>query len=176
MPRKGPVVVVVNHASHLDPPLVGIAFTSRALCYMAKKELWEKGLLGWFLTQIAAIPVARDAQEDRRTFMTAVRRLRDGEPVLLFPEGTRSSTGVMQPFQIGAAAIAASVPGTRILPVLITGAYDALPPKTAFARPKKIRIKIGPSFSIDELKGLPQEKKALYRAVTNVMFERISSL
>lgn len=176
LPKDGPVLVIANHISLLDPPLVGIGFRQRALTYMAKRELWDLPLLKQFLDAIMAIPVARQAGEDRRTFMAAVRRLKAGEAVLIFPEGTRSRSGELQEFQAGAAALACSVPGVRILPVRLHGTYAAMPPGKSMPRPRKIRVVVGESFAVDEIAGLPAEKKSLYRALSDVMFKRISSL
>ena len=176
VPRTGPLLVIANHTSLADPPLIGISTTRRAFCYMAKQDLWKPRLLGWFLTKIEAIPVARDAQADRKTFMAAVRALKAGMPIIIFPEGTRSRTGEMKEFEPGAAALAAMVPDAPILPVRIRGAYEAFPPNASFPRPRKISVHFGQPFHIKDIEGLPGEKKALYRALSAEMFNRISSL
>ena len=125
----GPYVVVSNHSSHLDAPLVISALPRRLSRYVAAGAAadyffdvwWRKGLTALFFN---AFPVDRTGLRGRRGLATSL--LDDGVPLLLFPEGTRSRTGEMGNFKPGAAALCISrdVP---CLPVAIVGANEAMP-------------------------------------------------
>jgi 1-acyl-sn-glycerol-3-phosphate acyltransferase len=125
----GPFVVVSNHASHLDAPLILGALPRRLSRYLAAGAAadyffdvwWRKGLTSLFFN---AFPVDRTGLRGRRGLATSL--LDDGVPLLLFPEGTRSSTGEMGAFKPGAAALCISrdVP---CLPIGIVGANAAMP-------------------------------------------------
>jgi 1-acyl-sn-glycerol-3-phosphate acyltransferase len=126
---KGPFVVVSNHTSHLDAPLIMGALPRRLSRYVAAGAAadyffdvwWRKGLTSLFFN---AFPVDRTGLRGRRGLATSL--LDDGVPLLLFPEGTRSRTGEMGNFKPGAAALCISrdVP---CLPVAIVGAAEAMP-------------------------------------------------
>lgn len=125
----GPFVVVSNHASHLDAPLILGALPRRLARYVAAGAAadyffdvwWRKGLTALFFN---AFPVDRTGLRGRKGLATTL--LDDGVPLLLFPEGTRSPTGEMGAFKPGAAALCISrdVP---CLPVAIVGAAEAMP-------------------------------------------------
>jgi len=126
---SGPYVVVSNHSSHLDAPLIIGALPRRLARYVAAGAAadyffdvwWRKGLTSLFFN---AFPVDRTGLRGRKGLATSL--LDDGVPLLLFPEGTRSRTGEMGSFKPGAAALCISrdVP---CLPVAIVGANEAMP-------------------------------------------------
>lgn len=126
---SGPFVVVSNHSSHLDAPLIIGALPRKLARYVATGAAadyffdvrWRKGLTSLFFN---AFPVDRNGLRGRRGLATSL--LDDGVPLLLFPEGTRSRTGEMGSFKPGAAALCISrdVP---CLPVAIVGANAAMP-------------------------------------------------
>jgi 1-acyl-sn-glycerol-3-phosphate acyltransferase len=126
---SGPYVVVSNHASHLDAPLIIGALPHKLARYVAAGAAadyffdvwWRKGLTALFFN---AFPVDRTGLRGKRGLATTL--LDDGIPLLLFPEGTRSRTGEMGSFKPGAAALCKSrdVP---CLPVAILGANEAMP-------------------------------------------------
>ncbi len=140
IPSSGPVILAANHCSYLDPPLITVGI-KRQLTFLLKRELRAAPLLGWWLRRIGSIPVAR-GQGDMRSVMITLRTLREGKAILLFPEGTRSENGQMQPFETGAAWLAHKSQAP-IVPVYISGTYEAYPRKAWFPRPKKIRTLIG---------------------------------
>ena len=129
-----PFVVVSNHTSHLDAPLILGALPRKLARYVAAGAAadyffdvwWRKGLTALFFN---AFPVDRTGLRGRKGLATSL--LDDGIPLLLFPEGTRSRTGDMAPFKPGAAALCISrdVP---CLPVAIVGAAKAMPRDTAW--------------------------------------------
>lgn len=117
IPRSGPVVLVANHSSMLDGPLLFGMFPRTAV-FLIKYEMFQ-GLLGWFLRKIGQIPVRR-GEPDRTPLLTAVRILRAGGMVGVFPEGTRDGGGEVGSAQHGAAWLARSA-GARLLPVACRG-------------------------------------------------------
>lgn len=176
IPASGPVLVVSNHCSTLDPPLVAIGIRNRMLTFLAKKELWQSAVLGGYLTRIGAIPVDRTADSDRRAIASCLKSLKESRALLVFPEGTRSPDGTLQPLKPGSARMALAVEGTQIVPVCISGTRDALPSHARFPRPRRVTIRYGKPFPA-AAEGLnTEQKKSLYQALTDAMFTRISEL
>lgn len=116
IPQAGPVVLVANHSSLLEGPLL-FGMLPRTAAFLVKHELF-RGPLGWFLRRIGQIPVRR-GEPDRAPLLTAVRLLREGGLVAVFPEGTRGDGGVTSA-QNGAAWLARSS-GAQVLPVACRG-------------------------------------------------------
>ncbi len=109
-------IFVGNHRSLLDVIPAAVA-TDKPVHFMAKKELWNKGLMKKFVIKCQCIPVNRDGN-DVRAIMTAMKYLKNGESVVIFPEGTRNKTKeVFLPFKSGAAALSIKTK-TPIVPVI----------------------------------------------------------
>ena len=173
VPASGPMIVVSNHASNLDPPLVGVALP-RKLYYLAKVELFHHPHFARMLRRVGSIPISR-GQGDRSAIRKCLEVLDMGEPLLIFPEGTRSRTGQLKEPQTGAAMIIAQRPDTPILPMRIDGSFQALGGSMKFPRPAKIRVVIGKPFTVSEMKNLPPVKKQLYREVGIEIMKRIAA-
>lgn len=157
VPKTGPVLLVPNHVSDIDPPLVGITLPRRAR-YMAKSELFEMRVLGPFIRFMGAFPVRRYSA-DRTALRAAEEYLKNGEAVVLFPEGKLSEDGALQPFLPGAALIGlrADVP---VVPVGIVGSPGMLPYGRLFPKrsPRPVQVKFGPPIPMDDLKALPRSE------------------
>lgn len=123
VPSEGPVVLVANHTSHFDPPLVGGA-TRRQLSYLARDTLFV-GPLGWLIRSYDAVPVDRDGSGIAGIKAT-LKRLKQGGAILLFPEGTRSEDGELQPFKPGFVALVRRAKAT-VVPIGFAGPYDVWP-------------------------------------------------
>lgn len=149
VPMRGPVLVVCNHQSHLDPVLVGVA-CPRQLCYLARHTLffWP---LGWLIRSLGAVPI--DRSSGRGGIKTTLKLLKESEAVLMFPEGTRSPDGRLQPLLPGFCALARRSEAT-ILPVTLDGAYRAMPRGSGLPRPNRIRLVFGESIIAAEYAGL----------------------
>lgn len=147
MPEEGSVILAANHTSFLDPPLVGIA-SKRAVWYLARRTLLEWPLLGPVFPSLNVIPVDRDGN-DRSALKAIVRLLREGEGVVLFPEGTRSPDGTLQQGKPGIGMIV-SKSGAPVVPVRVFGAHEAFPKNAKLPHPVQIDVVFGkPLFFSD---------------------------
>lgn len=172
VPRRGPVLLVANHLSVLDPPLVGFCLP-RHMTYFAKAELFGNRLFGRYLRMLSAFPVHRGAG-DRGALQACFAALEAGRALVMFPEGTRSLDGKPREPQPGVAMIVARYPTVPVVPVRIEGSFEALPPRTSVPRPRKIHVRYGPPFVLSDLEPLPEQKKQLYRELGRKIMDRIS--
>ncbi|MFM7265441.1 MAG: lysophospholipid acyltransferase family protein [Cyanobium sp.] len=140
VPMEGGLVVVANHGSHLDPPLLGHAL-GRPVAFMAKAELFRVPLLGRVIRSCGAYPVSRGAS-DRQAIRTASDRLAEGWATGVFLDGTRQSDGRVNTPQPGAALLAARA-GVPLLPVAIVNSHRALGPNGAPLRLVPVHVRIG---------------------------------
>jgi 1-acyl-sn-glycerol-3-phosphate acyltransferase len=124
IPATGGVLVVSNHQSHLDPPLIGMG-CPRMLNYVARKTLFRFAPFGWLLTALGALPIDRDGV-GMGGIKESLKRLKRGEMVLIFPEGTRTRDGEMALFRPGFTTLAIRTK-SAILPVAVEGAFAVWP-------------------------------------------------
>ncbi len=148
---EGPVLVASNHQSFLDPPLIGNLYHTE-MVYLARKTLF-KGLAKWVYPQWNAIPVDQD-RPDMASLKTIIRKLKEGNRVLVFPEGARTLDGELGEAAPGIGLIAAKS-GAVIQPVRIRGAREALPRGSGRIRFARITVSVG-----DPIRLTPQEIKA----------------
>ena len=149
VPREGPFIVVANHCSNLDPPIVGWAAgqrVGRVIRFMAKDEMRSWPFAGWLAAQSAVIFVRR-GEADRAAQRAALATLADGMPIALFPEGTRSRDGRMKAGR-GGAALLAMRSGAPLLPVGISGTQRIFPGRSRWPHPTKVFVRIGEPFSL----------------------------
>lgn len=116
VPAKGAAIVAANHFSLADPPLLGGALPRR-VHYMAKKELFEVPILGWFIHRVNAFPLNRE-EGDIGALRTAEELLKKGEMLLMFPEGTRSRAGILRKPKPGVGMLAARS-RAQVVPTLV---------------------------------------------------------
>lgn len=125
VPERGPVLLVANHQSFLDPVLLGIAGHHRPFYAMARATLFRYPLFKWLLGTLRAIPIDQDAND-----IGAVRRcvnvLREGHVLVVFPEGARTLDGMTAPFAPGTMVLIKRARPT-VIPVAIEGAHDVWP-------------------------------------------------
>jgi 1-acyl-sn-glycerol-3-phosphate acyltransferase len=141
--HKAPVAVYAsNHTSYMDTPVIfsSLPFQFRIL---AKKELWQIPFIGWYLDRSGQMPIQTDNPSTTRSSLgAAVKVLRNGMPLFVFPEGRRTVTGEMGPFLSGAAylAIRAQVP---VVPIALKGLYNLLPIHTHHFLPGRLTMYVG---------------------------------
>lgn len=131
LPPTGPMLIVCNHASHADPPLVGVG-VGRPAAYLARHTLFTIPVLGWWIRQVGAFPIDRDA--GKGGLEAVLKLLADGHRVLMFPEGTRTETGRLQPFKPGVALIAKKA-NCPVVPCGVVGTFGAWPKGAKLPRP-----------------------------------------
>ncbi len=124
VPRTGSIILASNHASHLDPPLLGCNIL-RIVTYFARKTLWKPGIGAAWMDAVGAIPIDRDGESDISAMKRTLMALKNGGVLTLFPEGTRSPDGQLQTAKPGIGLIAAKSQ-TAIVPCRIFNAHKAL--------------------------------------------------
>ena len=142
---QAPAIFCVNHQSSMDIPvlLVNLPFQFR---FVAKRSLFRYPFMGWHLRRSGHIAVHRDRPgEARKSLDEAVRKIRDGYPVVVFPEGGRSRTGEILPFKAGAFHLAVRS-GVPIMPVTLNGTMAVLRPDTVHIRPGRVEMIVHPSI------------------------------
>lgn len=142
LPTGGPAVYVANHASYMDTPVLfsALRFQFRIL---AKQGLWKVPFIGWHLRRSGQIPVDTDnPRASISSLLGGVRALKEGMPLVVFPEGGRSAEGKLEAFANGPAymAIRAQVP---LVPMAIIGTYELLPMHTRHFYPRPLMLAVG---------------------------------
>jgi len=141
VPTTGPFVLAPVHRSFIDFGLVS-GVTRRPMGYMGKESLWRSKAFGAFITMLGAYPVNRGAP-DRESLRRTLALLERGEPLVLFPEGTRRAGPVIEHLHEGASFVASRA-GVPLVPVGIGGSERALPKGKGLPRPVKIHVVVGP--------------------------------
>ncbi|HVT27873.1 MAG TPA: lysophospholipid acyltransferase family protein [Lacipirellulaceae bacterium] len=154
VPVNGPVLLVSNHQSHLDPVLVGLA-CPRQLKYLARQGLFFWPFSLW-IRSLGAVPIDRErgAIGGIRVTLDLLKR---GNAVLVFPEGSRTPDGKLHEFLSGFCLLARRG-GAAIVPVAIEGAFGALPRGSAFARPHPITLAFGPAVTKEQAASLTDDE------------------
>ena len=171
LPDK-PYILVPNHASYLDPPLVGIAAKKDFVDFMAKEELLSMPVLGAWTKKVGCIHVDRGGSS-AGALKEAVKRLSRDRVVCIFPEGTRSETGDLQEAKRGVGFLIAKA-AVPIVPVYICGSGDALPRGGEIHPGKRVDVIIGKPVMPDELSLLAKDKK--YEVITGRAMSSIAEL
>lgn len=153
-PWDGAGLVCSNHQSYLDPILAG-AMCDRRLNYLARENLFRSKLFGALIRFYDAIPVRRDGMS-LAGLKETLRRLKRGELVLIFPEGTRTIDGSILPLKPGFCVLArkAKVP---LIPMAIVGAFDVWPKNSKFPKLARIRLAAGPAIGVEQIESLTDE-------------------
>ncbi len=137
------VIIASNHASFLDPPLVGVAL-KRPVAFLAKDYLFKVFLLGTLIRWLGSLPI-KSGKDDFRSMRELLRALKSGKQVLIFPEGTRSKDGKLQPVEGGVGFLAIKSE-CYVVPTFIQGTYEAFPKGAKFLRPHPVKIYFGKPF------------------------------
>ncbi len=166
VPAAGPVLLVANHLSLLDPPLVGVA-APRQLCFMAKEELFRVPGLGRLIWALGARPVRRDGG-DSRALKTALGLLAEGRALLVFPEGTRGEEGRLGAAKPGVGMLAV-LSGAPVVPVYVAGTGRVLPRGRAVPRPAKVHVTFGPPLHFKPARDVETRKERYREAAQETM-------
>ena len=140
IPSRGGVLLVSNHQSHLDPPILG-SITRRPVHFLARRTLTQSRFMRFVFWFCGIVPVERDGR-DLKSFRAALDLLQRGEVVGLFPEGTRTHDGKVQAFKRGSELLARKA-GVPIVPVGIAGAFQVWPRHRKLPRRGNVRVQVG---------------------------------
>lgn len=173
IPLAGPFVVAANHASFLDPYLIGYTSLQREVGFMAKEELFRIPLFGPFIRRCGAFPVKR-GQRDTEGIQRFHDFLHEGKPLVIFVEGTRTLDGELQPAKKGSGMLLynAQVP---VIPAYIGGTYHCWPKGKLFPRPGRTSVTYGPAIALQDLYRENPEKTTYAKIASRVM-ENIAQL
>jgi len=173
MIEDGPCIIAANHCSFFDPPLVGVA-CKRAIHYLARKSLLEWPVMGPLMPEWNVIPVDPKNAE-RSALMGIIRVVRAGGAALIFPEGTRSPDGNLQPAQPGLGMIVAKT-GAPVVPVRISGSYEVFNRKMKLPRRGNVRVQIGAPLTFSLEAKEEKDPRSSYRSVSETVMRSIAML
>jgi 1-acyl-sn-glycerol-3-phosphate acyltransferase len=178
VPTHGPFILAANHASFIDPPLVG-APLNRDIHYLARASLFRHPLANWLLRSCNSVPVERDGG-GAAGLRAIFERLQAGAGIILFPEGTRSPDGRLQPARsgIGLIVIKSTCP---VVPVRVFGTFEAFGRHLRFPRPKPVVVKYGQPCDFTALRAeartcTKERLKAMYQEVADSIMRAIARL
>ena len=171
VPAEGPVLIVANHSSILDPPLVG-GMCPRQLTFLAKAELFRIPGFGGLIRRLGAQPLRREGA-DPSALRTAQRVLAEGKALLVFPEGTRGDEGDLREPKAGAALLAVQS-GATVVPAYVRGSGRAWPRGRRLPRPVKVVVTFGTPLRF--LRPTGADRKAHYEAASRQMMAAIAAL
>ena len=178
VPLSGPVILASNHASFLDPPLVG-AGLHRAINYLARESLFRFPFVGWLLRRWNSVPVDREGG-GAKGLKAILDRLLAGGAIILFPEGTRSRDGRLQPARsgIGLTVIKSKAP---VVPVRVFGTFEAFGRHLKWPRPHRVTVKYGQPMWFETLRAEAQvcskaRLKEIYQEVADQIMAAIAKL
>jgi 1-acyl-sn-glycerol-3-phosphate acyltransferase len=178
VPPAGPVILASNHASFADPPMVGVV-VQRMVNYLARASLFENRLFGWWLRNVGVVPVDRDGGT-ASGLRTILGRLQQGSAILLFPEGTRTRDGRLQPARSGIGLMVIKS-GAPVVPVRIVGSYEAWGRHHRLPVPRRVEVRFGPVLRFDsqvaEAATCSKDRlKAIYHEVSDQIMAAIAAL
>jgi 1-acyl-sn-glycerol-3-phosphate acyltransferase len=172
LPESGGIILAANHQSYFDPPLVGIC-SKRPVHYLARKTLMEWPFFGPLFPDMNVIPVDRDGN-DMSALKTVIRKIREGEGVVLFPEGTRSPDGRLQPAQAGVGLVIAKTLAP-VVPMRIFGSYNAFPRGSNRVKFHPIHVVIGEPIVFTK-EDLGEGGRADYQRLSQRVMDAIGEL
>lgn len=172
IPVHGPILFAANHCSHLDPPLLG-AQSPHRVRFFARKSLWKPGIPAWWMDHIECIPVDRDGA-DVGALKKTIAALDSGDVVILFPEGTRSLDGTLQPAKSGVGMIAckSQVP---VVPARLFGSFEAFGRGDKFPRPHPVSYVFGRPLAPTDYDD-PTAGKQRYQIASDRIMSAIAAL
>jgi len=174
IPKSGPVILAVNHASYLDPVMVAMAIGPRPINFMAKAELLKIPVFGVLLKALNTFPVKRGLA-DKGAIAHSLKLLSNGEVLLIFPEGTRirSNNGQLGKPYPGVTAIALKT-GSPIVPIGLVGMGKVLPDGKKLPRFPKLKVRIGEAMHVEKASAADRKEKEA--ELTNKVMEELERL
>jgi len=170
-PKTGGVIVAANHASFLDIPLLGCAIPRRVF-FLGRDTLFPHRHLNWAIQKLGWIPL-KTHRLDRKAFGRALAHLQAGEPVVIFPEGTRTEDGALQPGKPGLGYLVAESQ-CQVIPAYISGTFKALPIRARWPRFFPIKVTLGKPLQFRKDAG--GSVKAFYEKVSVSVMDHIAQV
>ena len=174
VPRKGPAIIAANHLSFLDSFFIPLVVNRRKVTYLAKADYFKSWKTAWFFKMAGQIPIDRTGGEkSERALRTALRVLREGKLLGIYPEGTRSPNDKLHRGRTGVArlALAAKVP---IIPCGLIGTLEVMPPDAKlpklFGRPKVV-VRFGRPLELTRFAGQERDRFVLRSITDELMYE-----
>ncbi len=157
--EQGPCIYVANHQSFLDPPMIGQLF-ERQVYYLARKTLLNHPIMNFALPYCNVVPIDQE-RPDPGSILKVLRLVRQGESIVIFPEGSRCEDGQIHDAMPGIGLILGRLAGVPVQPIRIEGAYDCLPPHRSKLKLHPITLSIGDPipFTKEELKARSRESQ-----------------
>jgi 1-acyl-sn-glycerol-3-phosphate acyltransferase len=178
VPLKGPVILASNHASYLDPPLVGSG-VHRGINYLARDTLFRYPGVGWLLRKWNSVPVDREGG-GAAGLKAILDRLLDGGAIILFPEGTRTRDGKLQPARsgIGLTVIKSTA---AVVPARVFGTFEAYGRHMKYPKPHRVAVKYGRPLYFEKLRAEAKtctkpRLKEIYQEIANEIMAAIAKL
>jgi 1-acyl-sn-glycerol-3-phosphate acyltransferase len=178
VPTTGGVILASNHASYLDPPLVG-AGLHRDINYLARQSLFRFPIVKQVLVSWNSVPVDRDGG-GAKGLKIILDRLLGGAGIILFPEGTRTSDGKLQPARAGIGLVVAKSEAP-VVPVRVFGTFEAWGRNQKLPLPKRVTVRYGQPMHFEKLraeaKNCSKERlKQIYQAIADEIMAAIATL
>lgn len=174
VPSGGGLIIACNHASFLDPPIIGVAVPQRYVRFMARDTLFKNKILGWLYYRFGVVPLDR-TKGDVGAIKTAIRLLKDGQCVALFPEGTRTLDGNLQEAKGGIGFLIHKA-GVPVVPAYIQGSYEALSKGGKKILRHPVTVFFGSPISADALNLVDDRGKPDFSAIGRFVMEHIARL
>ena len=151
IPDTGPVLLIANHQSYFDPPLIGCWIGRRQVDFLARGNLFKFKPFAWLISTLHATPI-KQGSGDTGAMKEVLKRLSEGRAMLIFPEGSRTHDGSLQDFQRGTAVLLKRAHCT-IIPVAVAGVFDVWPRTRKLPRffAKNMSVVYGEPIASDEL-------------------------
>ena len=164
IPPERPLILAANHTSNMDPVVVGCSFPLKVRP-LGKIELFQGNrAFKWLITHLGCIPVSRESDSAAASALKQfLSILKNGENVLIFPEGSRSHDGRLKPIEGGITVLATGT-GAPIVPAYIAGTFECMPIGAKFIKPHKIRVRFGnPIYPLpkEQRKSLKEERERI---------------
>ena len=172
MVETGGVILAMNHQSFVDPPFAGIC-CKRDIYFLSRKSLFKWPVLGPIFPKINNIPVDRDGS-DMGALKTVIKLVRSGQGIALFPEGTRTRDGNLQPAKAGIGLVIAKTLAP-VVPMRIFGAFEAFPRDRKFPKCRPITIVIGEPIFFTEA-DVAEGGRDVYQKLSDRVMEHISAI
>ena len=173
-PPAGPVILVSNHQSYMDPVLIGCANPRKPVIYMARESLFRHKPFAWFLGQMHVFAVKRGGA-DRGAWRHFEKLVADGEQVNFYPEGTRSPDGRLQTANPGAGMLIHRCKGAVVIPVRVRGAYKVLNKDKGFQGLHPVSLVFGPPVDLGP-EFAHEGGRECYQAIADKVMAAIAAL